>query len=237
MIEKDQQFFINNPVFVKFKDRFELKYMERVRRLKSVHVNERVIEIPFAIVSVSDLNGQGKILDLGCTESVIPMHMASLGFEVTGLDFRKYPYQHPNINSVQGDILKMPFEDENFDAVFCISTLEHIGLGYYSDPTQDKAPDEQGVSEIHRVLKSKGTFVLTVPFGVAHVTKQQRFYDYPSVERLLTKYSLEQVRFFAIQKNDTAPNNYWKEISKDEASRIKSEENAQCVCLIKAKKN
>ena len=123
MSDKDSTYFINNPIFLKYKTRFDLFNFRSTKYLKSVFINERIIEIPFAIACLNALPKGQKILDLGCTESTFPLQAATLGYRVTGFDFRPYPYAHPNLRFVQGDILKLPFEAEEFDAAFCRSAL------------------------------------------------------------------------------------------------------------------
>lgn len=52
------------------------------------------------------------------------------------------------------DITKLPYEDERFDRVFCISVLEHM----------DGATMIQALSEMRRTLKKDGLVVLTFDF-------------------------------------------------------------------------
>ena len=156
-------YFINNPIFVKFKKRFDLFKFKSQQVLKSVNINERIVEIPFAIQAVAALPKRAKILDLGCTESSLPLQLAALGYSVTGFDFREYPYGHPNLTFVQGDMTKLPFDKENFDAILSISTLEHVGIGFYADPQEAQQADKKAIGEIARVLKPNGLFVLTAP--------------------------------------------------------------------------
>ncbi len=91
----------------------------------------------------------------------------------------------PNFEFVQGNILDLPFENNTFDAVTLISTIEHIGIGFYDDPKSDVAPDIKGMIEAKRVLKPKGILVLTVPFGKAHINDQQRVYNTELLNELL----------------------------------------------------
>src|SRR2546428_9643071 len=53
-------------------------------------VVERVVEIPFVVRHVPPV-ANTRILDFGCTESPLPIHLASLGYQVTGVDLRPYP--------------------------------------------------------------------------------------------------------------------------------------------------
>ena len=78
MIDNDKHYWINEPVFLKFKDRFDFSRFERVRELKKMFLNERIVELPFVIDSLSLMGKRGKILDVGCSESVLPLFISTL---------------------------------------------------------------------------------------------------------------------------------------------------------------
>lgn len=233
----EKNFFINNPIFVKYKKRFDFTQFKSKETLKSVNVNERIIEIPFAIQAVAGLARRAKILDLGCTESPLPLQLAALGYQVTGFDFREYPYQHPNLTFVQGDMTKLPFESGRFDAVFSISTIEHVGIGFYTDPKEVREADKNAMAEILRVLKPGGIFVLTAPFGVKTQTEHQRVYDQKSLEDLLGSLRIEQRRYYKSTLLSGAACNSWIEIDQEEASAIASPNTTSCVVLAVGKKS
>ncbi len=236
-MENNKNFFINNPIFVKYKKRFDLLKFQSKQILKSVNINERIIEIPYAIQALADLPRQAKVLDLGCTESPLPLQLAGLGYQVTGFDFREYPYQHPNLKFVQGDITKLPFENNHFDAVISISTLEHIGIGFYDDPTEVAAADKKAMGEVIRVLKPGGLFVLTAPYGTGSITTHQRVYDEGSLAQLLTSLQLKNIRYFKTDHLPQAVCNTWVEINKEEASQVASPTQTRGVCLVTAIKS
>jgi len=59
--------------------------------------------------------------------------------------------QHSNITFQKEDICQLTFADESLDLVVCCEVLEHI-------------PDyKKGLSEIYRVLKKNGYFLISVP--------------------------------------------------------------------------
>jgi len=60
-------------------------------------------------------------------------------------------YEISNVTLVSDDIMKMPFEDDEFDACVIVSTLEDI---------QDS---ERAVSEIKRVVKRRGHLYISLP--------------------------------------------------------------------------
>ena len=237
MEDQDKAYFINNSIFLKYKRRFDLFKFRSSQYLKSVVINERIIEIPFAIGCLSTLPKGSKVLDLGCTESTFPLQAATLGYKVTGFDFRKYPYVHPNLRFVQGDILKLPFGAEEFDAVFCISTIEHIGLGFYNDPLAQEEADHKALREAARVLKKAGMLVLTVPYGTEIPNQHHRVYNQQNLRKLLGSFKVQEERYFSNGgKNNGSQSNFWEEVGQAKADQVVSGDLANCVCVIKAVK-
>jgi len=227
----EDSFFINHPVFLKYKRRFDWRSLKRRPFIKKALLNERIVEIPFAIDALAGIAKSSRVLDLGCMESVLPLFLASLGYQVTGFDFRKYPYSVPNFKFVQGSIFNLPFEKGSFDALTCVSTIEHIGIGFYSDPKDDLSSDVQGMLEIKRVLKPGGLLILTVPFGKTFINNQQRIYDQRGLDKLLAGFSVNTINFF---KNIPVinGNNYWEQIKQDEANSLQYISGTECVCCV-----
>lgn len=120
---------------------------------KKIHVNARIVENPL-VYRLLDSDAK-KILDLGCYGSAIALSLASLGFEVTAVDLRGYPFEHPNLRSIHGDFFRINFSNNCFDAVTCISMLEHI-----------KGSKKRLMQEILRVLKKGGQCLLSFPTKV-----------------------------------------------------------------------
>ena len=79
------------------------------------------------------------VLDVGCSESLVPLEFASLGYSVTGIDLRAYPLHHPNLQT-----FATPLEDwdtdATFDVIVCLSSIEHFGLGTYGEEAVDGPP-------------------------------------------------------------------------------------------------
>jgi SAM-dependent methyltransferase len=95
-----------------------------------------------------------QIVDVGCGTGTMLQHLMRFG-HVQGLETDSEAIQFcrmrglENVQPLNGTHL--PFEDESLDLVTMFDVLEHIA-------------DEKGaVSEAHRVLKSAGTFMATVP--------------------------------------------------------------------------
>jgi SAM-dependent methyltransferase len=140
-----------------------------------VGVNERVVEIPFVLGRLP--RDAAAVLDLGSAESMVPLQIASsTGSRVVAVDYRPYPLRHPRLDICRADLRSLPFRDGSFDAVVSLSTVEHVGLGHYGDPTEEDG-DRCALREAHRVLPPAGRFLGTFPLGSGVVTDLQRLYD------------------------------------------------------------
>ena len=154
-------------------------------------VNERIVEVPFAMMALARLQRGARLLDVGSAESTFPLSAASLGYEVTAVDPRGLPYTHPNLDVVAGRLEDLSVSDRRFDAVFLISTIEHVGLPAYGitphgDTTPGRGADRELMRRIQAELLTPGGFVvLTTPYGERAVTGFERTYDDDALTELL----------------------------------------------------
>jgi len=98
-----------------------------------------------------------KILDVGCGVGSY-VHWAALqGADVHGIDFSSSTLaqakKHFKGTFVVGNIKHMPFKDNIFDKVFSDEVIEHLTI----------SEGKEMISEIRRVLKPGGTFVIKTP--------------------------------------------------------------------------
>jgi SAM-dependent methyltransferase len=166
-------------------------------------ISERIVEYPFvfALLGLDKKREEKKILDVGCYYSNFPIQLASMGFKTWGIDVTPYQLRHPNFTFVRGDIQGTKFSNNFFDIVTAISTIEHIGMGYYGDK-EGKSSEKDAIKEISRITKKGGKFILTVPYSkVFRVGKTQRFYDKKSLELLLKPYFKIRNMFIFQSKN------------------------------------
>jgi SAM-dependent methyltransferase len=155
------------------------------------NVNERIIENPYALRALAAAAPGARILDVGATENTLALSLASLGFAVTALDPRPYPLEHPNLTAVVG-----PIEDwrpeTRFDAVLCISTLEHIGSGEYGQ-AENVDGDAAALARLHDLAVEDGLLVLTTPYGKHTEGEGARVYDRKRLEDLLADWRVEDL--------------------------------------------
>ena len=156
-------------------------------------VNERIVEVPFVFEKIAALETGSRILDVGCAESTVSFSLASLGYEVTGIDLHRYPLSHPSLTTVATALEDWDCEEAYFDGIVCLSAIEHFGLGAYGEAEVNDL-DVLAMARISGWAKPGAVMVLTVPFGRYRVTELQRIYDMPRLSRLLDGWTIKDIR-------------------------------------------
>jgi len=102
---------------------------------------------------------RGKILDIGCadgtaTKFILEQSKADLiiGVDVlqSSVDYAKKRFKSSKLKFLMADAEKLPFEKNQFEAVFCLDSIEH-----FFEP-------EKVIKEMRRVLKKDGYLVILV---------------------------------------------------------------------------
>ena len=97
-------------------------------RREQRRVNERPIEYPFALTCLSDLC-PSSVLDVGPGTAAWPQLLANCGYNVTAVDEgNSYWGGRPNNrhHHVLSDDITNPSIEAEFDAITCLSVIEHI---------------------------------------------------------------------------------------------------------------
>lgn len=146
-----------------------------------------------------------RVLDVGCCagENYLPAMLASLGWDVYGIDIREFKLKHPNFHFVQEDIRNTSFPDSFFDWVYAVSTVEHIGIPErYGITEEDLEGDAKAVKEIERILRPGGTLLFTAPFSrkmkVAHYSG--RAYDEQRLSELFSGWKVQEKSYYIRDK-------------------------------------
>jgi len=99
-----------------------------------------------------------RVLDAGCGEGVIVDEYAGR-LDIIGVDAN---YSSARVSP--GSVTALPFDDGSFARALCLDVLEH--LAYEDQP--------RALSELHRVLKSGGELLVSVP-NLAHLQSRLHF--------------------------------------------------------------
>jgi ubiquinone/menaquinone biosynthesis C-methylase UbiE len=162
----------------------------------------RMVEYSFALDNIS--TAKRKLLDVGSSGSFFPLKMAKMGFKVTAVDIRPYCKTHPNLKFIRADLKRLPFPDEYFDAVTCISTIEHIGLSAYGDPKYDNG-DNSVINEFRRVLAPRGRLILTTPYSRKYQllkwkNTHERVYNQEKINTLFATWKRLREEYYVCRK-------------------------------------
>lgn len=94
-----------------------------------------------------------RVLDVGCGDGTVSELIVKMGHKVWGIDENPEALKEAErrgIKTFEGDLEKdLPFENEFFDAIWCLRTLTHI------------FNSEHFLQECYRVLKKEGIIVIT----------------------------------------------------------------------------
>jgi 2-polyprenyl-3-methyl-5-hydroxy-6-metoxy-1,4-benzoquinol methylase len=136
----------------------------------------RKLEYSFALDAlINKLKPGDRFLDAGSGATPLAHAVAALHVQAEACDgnaalINKLQGAHPEsiygtqVSYSHQDLTKLSFPDASFDAVSCISVLEHI-----------PAPqDQQALREMLRILKPGGILVLTIDFTPAASSSQAR---------------------------------------------------------------
>jgi SAM-dependent methyltransferase len=145
-------------------------------------------------------NGPGKALDFGSGSSYMSLLAALRGFEVIALDLepQTFPWRHPAVRFIQGDLLKLDLPTNHFDLIINCSTVEHVGLvGRYSVTESRPDGDLEAMARLRELMKPSAIMLLTVPVGQDAVFAPLcRVYGKERLPRLLSGFVLEREMFW-----------------------------------------
>jgi SAM-dependent methyltransferase len=154
-------------------------------------LNERIVEVPYVLRALRTVPEGARILDVGANESTLALSLAGLGYRVTALDLTPYPFEHPFLKHVASPVEDWE-TDQQFDAIVCLSTLEHIGIGAYTDAPGEDGQDRAAIARMRELLEPEGILVLTTPLGEeARALETERIYDRATLERLLEGWEID----------------------------------------------
>jgi SAM-dependent methyltransferase len=155
-------------------------------------MEERVVEVPL-VLECPALWRPGKILDAGASlnrdyiKAVLAESPAQVVHLTQSMDREAPLFEGSRYSFLFGDLRRLDFKDNVFDAVCCISTLEHVGCDNqrYGGPLEmDAESYKDAFEEMWRVLSPGGELILTVPYGTPSMEGWFRVFGPEEVEGL-----------------------------------------------------
>ncbi|MBR0798237.1 methyltransferase domain-containing protein [Bradyrhizobium jicamae] len=176
-----------------------------------IAMDERVVEYPWVY---SRLSKVGKMLDAGSTfnHDYLLQRAPLRGADLTIMTLapERRCYWRDGYSYVFGDLRKTMFDDQVFDTIASISTIEHIGLDnqmlYTGDPRNAEA-DRDGfvpaVKEFRRILRPGGVCLISVPYGKRDNLGWYQVFDRAMIERIIEVFgpTLSHVDYFGYTRN------------------------------------
>lgn len=188
---------------------------------KELIYNERIAEYPYIFKQLGSFGNKIKtVLDIGSNDSILPMQLATVGYEVTAMDqINTENIYHPDMEFICQDLFDNSFKDNTFDAVVSVSVIEHMGFGFYGDRVMEDA-DKKAFEEVYRILKPGGVAVITIPlfddgnywndkitkFSEARIdliTKPFKVLDKQILSKQTKKKGSKTFEFFSVSKKPT----------------------------------
>jgi len=165
---------------------------------------ERVIELPWVLAKLSQYQEKSRFLDAGSAlnHQMILQHPAARvhSWTVLTLAPESNCFWEKGISYVFDDLRSMPFRDGLFDAVFCVSVIEHIGMDNVSYTADDRYRENKpldhlrAIAEMRRTLRPNGWLYLTVPFGRYENHGWLQQFDTTMLSALIAHFEPQHVR-------------------------------------------
>lgn len=99
---------------------------------------------------------EGLILDLGCGDFSYTEFIKGKNKNVISIDINNYSFvQSKNNNFILGSLETLPFKDNSFDFIICLSVIQY----FKNDSNINR--------DLNRILKPEGILLITVPTGLS----------------------------------------------------------------------
>lgn len=186
---------INTP----FRTWRKIRFIQRSRTIANQNLlGDRDVEWSWIAAQMPPASGEA--LDFGGSGGYMGLLAAQRGFHVTTVDLgmAHWPYIHPQLSFIQGDILTLPLPQAHFNLVINCSTIEHVGLaGSYGATDDQPDGDLQAMGRLRDCMKPDGVMLLTTPVGRDAVFSPfTRIYGVQRLPQLLAGFEVEKEVFW-----------------------------------------
>lgn len=126
------------------------------------------------------------IIDIGCSQGIVPLLLAREGFKVLGIDIdedaieyasrslaKEPPETRANLTFTRGSMYELELDNDHYDTVIMGEVLEHL------------AKPERAVRIAYLILRNNGKYIITVPFGFGLGKQHRQTFYLTSIYKLL----------------------------------------------------
>jgi len=164
-------------------------------------------EYPYAVSKLADLPVSAKIADIGSGRGMLAWYFAEKGYDVTTYDInyawdprKERDIEHRFIQFARtkgftvgfGSVFNIPAEDNTFDAVTCISVVEHVPFKRFA------------IKEMMRVLKPGGKLIITYDMVLASEiergSQRVEVYTPEILEKSLREVGVPSITMFSVEE-------------------------------------
>ena len=185
-------------------------------------IDERIIEYPWLFSRIP--HGAGKLLDAGSVlnhEFLLDQKvLGEKGIVISTLAPEGNCFWKKGISYVYEDLRETCFQDDYFDFVVSLSTIEHIGLDntlLYTKDTSKKEMNPESyrdaVKEFRRILKPQGILYLSFPYGRYRNHGWFQVFDEKMLDRVIDTFSPRSIT----EKHFRYESNGWHVSSREES--------------------
>ena len=184
------------------------------------YIDERIVEIPWIMKNLINKKNY-EILDGGCTLNFnyLIKKIIKNNNKLTFINIHpeKNIFNSQLVKYKKQDISDIKFEKNTFDAVTCLSVIEHVGFdNAIYDPKKEvkkiktnKNLYKKAILEFKRVLKPGKWLYLTFPFGEKMIFKNYQQFNYKDLQTMVKIFSPKKYMFEFYKFDDLR----WKKVN------------------------
>jgi hypothetical protein len=189
-IIKDWLFFLKEDREKRFKKNlFDFYPQIKDRTIKTSFDHHYVYHTSWAARKVKEINPE---FHTDISSSLYFSGILSTFIPVKFYDYRPADLKLSNLESHEGDLMKLSFPDNSINSLSCMHTVEHIGLGRYGDPI-DPNGDIKAGAELKRVLQEEGYLLFVTPVGQPKIEfNAHRIYSYEMILDMFNELELKE---------------------------------------------
>jgi SAM-dependent methyltransferase len=161
--------------------------------------DERAVEYPWVFHRMSALHaGARRVLDMGSVMNFPRVlqwwkNAKNPPLSIVTLAYEGHAHVSQDVRYEFADMRALPYRNDWFDVVLCLSTMEHVGMdnAVYGDAAAAVAKSSNPASEtalamaeLRRVTRQGGSLLISVPFGKRANRGWFRVYDEADIGQL-----------------------------------------------------